>query len=136
MVGGNPLLRKSIGELKDISELHPASEAAELLMEGYRHTRRAVDMLTVFPEYRMMRDSVTREDKIHQLASANIRFETQKKEQENRLLTAEVRLQGYPVACIFHSRSVCIATRLFYSRLDGDAPPQSAAPVAARGAGT
>ena len=62
-------------------------------MEGYRHTRRAVDMLTVFPEYRMMRDSVTREDKIHQLASANIRFETQNKEQENRLLTAEVRLQ-------------------------------------------
>ena len=43
---------------------------------------------------------------------------------------------GYPVACVFHSRSVYIATRLFYSRLDGDAPPQSAAPVAARGAGT
>ena len=62
-------------------------------MEGYRHTGRAVDMLTVFPEYRMMRDSVTRKDKIRQLASANIRFETQKKEQENRLLTAEVRIQ-------------------------------------------
>ena len=34
---------------------------------------------------------VTRKDKIRQLASANIRFETQKKEQENLLLTAEVR---------------------------------------------
>lgn len=112
MVGGNPLLRKSIGELKDISELHPASEAAELLMEGYRHTRRAVDMLTVFPEYRMMRDSVTREDKIHQLASANIRFETQKKEQENRLLTAEVRLQD-TLLHVYSIAGVCALLLVF-----------------------
>ena len=102
-------------------------------MEGYRHTGRAADILTVFPEYRVMRDSVTRKDKIRQLASANIRFETQKKEQENLLLTAEVRLQDTLLHVYF---SVYIATRLFYSRLDGDAPPQSAAPVAARGAGT
>ncbi len=47
-----------------------------------------------------MRDSVTRKDKIRQLASANIRFETQKKEQENLLLTAEVRLQDTCCMCI------------------------------------
>ena len=108
-----PLLRKSIGELKDISELHPASEAAELLMEGYRHTGRAADMLTVFPEYRMMRDSVTRKDKIRQLASANIRFETQKKEQENRLLTAEVRLQD-TLLHVYSIAGVCALLLVFF----------------------
>ncbi len=108
-----PLLRKSIGELKDISELHPASEAAELLMEGYRHTGRAADVLTIFPEYRMMRDSVTRKDKIRQLASANIRFETQKKEQENRLLTAEVRLQD-TLLHVYSIAGVCALLLVFF----------------------
>ena len=84
----------------------------------------------------MMRDSVTRKDKIRQLASANIRFETQKKEQENRLLTAEVRLQD-TLLHVYSIAGVCaLLLVFFYSRLDGDAPPQSAAPVAARGAGT
>ena len=108
-----PLLRKSIGELKDISELHPASEAAELLMEGYRHTGRAADILTVFPEYRVMRDSVTRKDKIRQLASANIRFETQKKEQENLLLTAEVRLQD-TLLHVYFIAGVCTLLLVFF----------------------
>ena len=108
-----PLLRKSIGELKDISELHPASEAAELLMEGYRHTGRAADILTVFPEYRVMRDSVTRKDKIRQLASANIRFETQKKEQENLLLTAEVRLQD-TLLHVYSIAGVCTLLLVFF----------------------
>lgn len=88
-----PLLRQAMGELKDISELQSASQAAELLMESYRRTGRSADMLPLLPEYRALRDSVTRKDKIRQLASANIRFETQKKEQENRTLAAEVRMQ-------------------------------------------
>ena len=88
-----PRLRTAIPQLKAISELHPASEAAALLMEAYRRASRPAEMLTFYPHYRLLRDSLTRSDKIRQLASANIRFETQKKEQENRALTAEVRLQ-------------------------------------------
>ena len=60
-----------------------------------------------------MRDSVTRKDKIRQLASANIRFETQKKEQENLLLTAEVRLQD-TLLHVYSIAGVCaLLTRLF-----------------------
>lgn len=60
-----------------------------------------------------MRDSVTREDKIHQLASANIRFETQKKEQENRLLTAEVRLQD-TLLHVYSIAGVCALLLVFF----------------------
>lgn len=43
---------------------------------------------------RASKDSVVNREKVRQLASANIRFETKKKEQENRALSAQVELKN------------------------------------------
>ena len=70
-----------------------AHQAARLLTECYRHTGRLALLADFLPRYQALSDSIASDAKIRQLAAANIRFETEKKEQENRALTAEVALK-------------------------------------------
>lgn len=70
------------------------AETAGNLAECYSHLGRKDELAKLFPQYRALKDSVVNREKVRQLASANIRFETEKKEQENRALTAEVKLKN------------------------------------------
>lgn len=48
----------------------------------------------LLPRYNMIIDSVTHEKSIRESIASHIRYETEKVEQENRLLTAEVALRN------------------------------------------
>lgn len=88
-----PLLERAVTEAKDVSRLLLAYEAARLLTECYRLTGLSTRLSVFLPRYQALADSIASDAKIRQLAAANIRFETEKKEQENRALTAEVALK-------------------------------------------
>lgn len=88
-----PLLERAVPEAESISEREIAYKAAQGLIECYRRTGRNDRLAGFMPRYQALIDSVASDAKIRQLASANIRFETGKKEQENRALAAEVALK-------------------------------------------
>lgn len=63
------------------------------LMKMYASQGLNDKLATLFPHFIALRDSVRKEDKIRATIAANIRYETGRKEQENRVLTAEVALK-------------------------------------------
>ena len=79
-----PLLESAVTESENISERLMAHQAARLLTECYRHTGRLALLADFLPRYQALSDSIASDAKIRQLAAANIRFETEKKEQEPR----------------------------------------------------
>lgn len=85
-----PLLKAALSRSLDINELHIAADGARLLTECYRHTGQDKALAEFLPTYQSLADSVMSHTKIRQLTAANIGFETQKKEQQNRLLTARI----------------------------------------------
>lgn len=96
-----PRLNNAITRLLDIREQHLAGQAARLLAQCYQHTGQAARLTEFFPRYLELTDSVTTDEKLRQLATANIRFATREKENHNRLLTAEVETkQSYLVASV------------------------------------
>lgn len=88
-----PLLEHAIPEAESISERLIAYDAARQLAKCYQHTGQHALLSKLLPRYQALADSVASDAKIRQLASANIRFETEKKEQQNRALAAEVALK-------------------------------------------
>ena len=85
-----------------------AYESARLLTECYRRTRRLALLADFLPRYQSLSDSIASDAKIRQLASANIRFETEKKEQENRALTAEVALKDSRLRILLLAGALCL----------------------------
>lgn len=103
-----PLLERAVTEAGNISERLMAHESARLLTECYRRTRRLALLADFLPRYQSLSDSIASDAKIRQLASANIRFETKKKEQENRALTAEVALKDSRLRIILLVGLLCL----------------------------
>ncbi|MCD7924422.1 MAG: tetratricopeptide repeat protein [Bacteroides sp.] len=75
-------------------DLSLCATAAENLADCYQHLGQKDKLTAFFPEYRALRNSIADREKVRQLASANIRFKTEKKEQENRALSAEIELKN------------------------------------------
>lgn len=73
----------------------PVNEAnvTDLLLNAYAETGRYTRMGQLYPTYRLLRDSLFREDRQRSVIAANIRYETGRKVRENELLTAEVQLK-------------------------------------------
>lgn len=73
----------------------PVNEAnvTDLLLNAYAETGRYARMGQLYPTYRLLRDSLFREDRQRSVIAANIRYETGRKMRENELLTAEVQLK-------------------------------------------
>lgn len=103
-----PLLERAVTEAEAISIYSMAHESARLLAECYRHTGRLALLADLLPRYQTLADSTASNAKIRQLASANIRFETEKKEQENRALTAEVALKDSRLRTILLVAALCL----------------------------
>lgn len=89
-----PLLQQAVAQAENTSQRLMAHEAARLLIDCYRRLGQHDRLADFLPHYQALTDSVASDSKIRQLASANIRFETEKKEQQNRALTAEVALKN------------------------------------------
>lgn len=107
-----PLLELAVPEAESITERLMAFEAARQLMECYRHTDQHARLADFVPRYQALSDSVESNAKIRQLASANIRFETNKKEQENRTLVAEVALKDSRLRTTLLIGALCLLTAL------------------------
>lgn len=86
------LLENSVDGLMAINERPTAGRAARLLAECYQRLGQAGQLAEFFPRYQALADSVTADARLRQLAMANIGFATQQKEQQNRLLAADVDL--------------------------------------------
>lgn len=63
------------------------------LMEAYQQTGQNDRLAEGFKRFKYLTDSLNTDETKRLVASTNIRFETEKKEQENRLLTTEVELK-------------------------------------------
>lgn len=70
------------------------SQIIENRMQAYLKQGMKDKFIANYPYYKEVIDSMQRDNEIRALATANIRFETQKKEQQNRLLSAEVEIKN------------------------------------------
>lgn len=59
-------------------------------MQAYLDNKMEQSFIRNYPYYKSVLDSMQHDNEIRALAAANIRFEAHKKEQQNRLLAAEV----------------------------------------------
>ena len=94
-------VQRAIKELEKATKL---SEQAEMrdseqqirtsLMDGYLRAGENDRLAAGFKRYQYLTDSLSTAETKFIVTGANIRFETEKKEQENRLLTAEVELKS------------------------------------------
>lgn len=103
-----PLLERAVPESENISERLMAYEAARQLTECYHRAGRHARLAEFLPHYQVLADSMASDAKIRQLASANIRYETEKKEQENRTLAAEVILKDSRLRTTFLIGALCL----------------------------
>ena len=103
-----PLLERAIPEAESISERLIAYDAANQLAKCYHHTGQHALLSKLLPRYQALADSVASDAKIRQLVSANIRFETEKKEQQNRALAAEVALKDSRLRTTLITGALCL----------------------------
>lgn len=95
------------------------SQCFKKVMQAYLKLGMKDKFINSYPYYKEVIDSMQRDNEIRALATANIRFETQKKEQENRLLAAEVslkdnRLQAtFLIGLIIFISALCLGSFLF-----------------------
>lgn len=93
-------LEQGVGLARESGMVENEYDMSSLLMDAYRQTGRNDRLAREFDRFKFLVDSVNTEETKLLVAGTNIRFETEKKEQQNRLLTTEVelkdsRLQNY-----------------------------------------
>ena len=99
MQSGMP--RRAIGYLEKATQLSEQTEMYDfeqevrsLLMDSYLRSGENARLAAGFKRYQYLTDSLNSAETKLMVTGANIRFDTQKKEQENRLLTTEVQLKN------------------------------------------
>lgn len=90
---GKQLMEQAISEMQKMQWNEGLDDAYEELGRIYVSLGMGDDLLTLFPTYVAMRDSLEKQDKINASIGANVRYETGRKEQENRVLAAEISLK-------------------------------------------
>ena len=89
-----PLLEETIELTENREDLEDENHSNRLLLDCYHHTGRLKDARELLPRYNMIIDSVVHQKTIRESIASHIRFETEKVEQENRLLSTEVALKN------------------------------------------
>lgn len=89
---GLPLIEEAAQGLTDMNMME-GHDASRILMDYYLEKGMNDDFARCYKRNQNMTDSLRNIDKIRAVASANIRFDTQRKEEENKLLSAQVELQ-------------------------------------------
>lgn len=77
--------------LMDIKDME--YNANQVLMDYYRSMNMNTDFIRCYDRSRTVADSLKYNEKMRAVAAANIRFDTERKEKENKLLLAQVKLQ-------------------------------------------
>lgn len=95
---GIALLERGYRDSKLLNRKSSQLDIAERMLAAYTRHHRAEKMRALYPEYALLRDSLQRRERVLNLTAANIRYETGRKEQENRALAAEVRLKKRTLA--------------------------------------
>lgn len=94
-------VKQAVNELEKVARLTEQAEMysieeeiRSMLMDGYLQLGENAKLAAGFKRYKYLTDSLNTVETKLMVAGANIRFDTEKKEQENRLLTAEVELKS------------------------------------------
>ena len=67
----------------------------QILMEYYRNMRMDDAFFRCYDRNQLFVDSLNLDEKMRAVAAANIRFDAERKEKENKLLSAQVELQQH-----------------------------------------
>jgi len=89
-----PLLEKAVNLSKIRGDWETENHNNRLLLDSYHRTGKMKAAKDLLPRYNMIIDSVTHEKSIRESIASHIRYETEKVEQENRFLTADIALQN------------------------------------------
>ena len=79
-------------------------EVNRILMKHYQQMGMDDDFMRCYARSQLFSDSLHTDEKLRAVAAANIRFETERKEQENELLSAKVEMQSQQL--LYH---ICIS---------------------------
>lgn len=91
---GIRLMEQAVGELAQMDWQEQYAASSRVLLDWYAREGRLREMAALYPAAMAAADSLNREEKLNAAIGANVRYETGRKEQENRALTAEVALKG------------------------------------------
>ena len=86
-------IEKSFRDFLDADYSYGVAILGDILIRAYIQTNQANRIADVYPVYMNIRDEMEKEKSVNAAIGANIRYETGRKEQENRVLTAEVSLK-------------------------------------------
>lgn len=87
-------LKKAVDNYRGMELAVREQEALAHLMDYYSRTGQDRLLAASYPRYVELQDTLQQEKTTRAVAAANIRFATRQKEQQNRLLTAEVELKN------------------------------------------
>lgn len=90
---GLAYLERSYNTFASAGRPAEAVRLGEQIVRGYVDRGIEERLASFYPAYAALRDSVSAERSRHAAIGANIRYETRRKEQENRTLAAEVKLK-------------------------------------------
>lgn len=90
---GIPLIENAVQGFAQMDMVGKEHGANRILMDYYRSTRMDDDFLRCYDRHYAVADSLQMDEKIRAVAAANIRFDAERKEKENKLLSTQVELQ-------------------------------------------
>ncbi|WP_239063747.1 hypothetical protein [Bacteroides sp. 51] len=116
-----PLLEEAVRLSKARQDMETENHNNRLLLDSYHKTGMAGAARELLPRYNMIIDSVTHEKSIRESIASHIRYETDKVEQENRLLSTEIALRNntirmYTIAAIALGFFILLLTTWFWMR--------------------
>lgn len=92
---GLQLMEQAYREFVDMEWEEMIDFTARELLDKYATEHMDSKLASLYPRYIVLRDSLSNKSKLLYTAAANVRYETTRKEQENRMLTAEVNLKQH-----------------------------------------
>lgn len=104
---GIPLIEKAARGFTQMDMTGKEHDANRILMDYYRSMKMDNAFFRCYDRNRIFTDSLNLNEKMRAVAAANIRFDSERKEKENRLLSAQVQLQQQQ---LFYN--ICISVTL------------------------
>lgn len=92
---GIPLIEKAARGFARMDMIGKEKNANRILMNYYRRMRMDDAFFRCYDRDQLFADSLNLDEKIRAVAAANIRFDAERKEKENKLLSAQVELQQH-----------------------------------------
>lgn len=90
---GIPLIENAVQGFAQMNMTGKERDANRILMDYYRSTGMDGAFLRCYDRHHAVADSLQMDEKMRAVAAANIRFDAERKEKENKLLSTQVELQ-------------------------------------------